>query len=477
MAASQFVFRERARDPIRSGAGTASAERALLRSTYAVVLAGGRGARLKGLTDNCAKPAIPFAGDLKIIDFTLSNCVNSGIQHVGVLTQYKSQSLIRHIMRGWALPDTGSGPGIDVVPAQQQIDEGWYCGTANAVYQNLDLLREAGARYVLVLAGDHVYKMDYGRMIAEHASQEADVTVACIEVPLEQASEFGVMRVDAGGQVVEFEEKPARPLAPPGGNGVVLASMGIYVFSAAFLYAELGRDAADRTSCHDFGRDIIPGLLSRARVVAHDFAASCVGAGDARPYWRDVGTLDAYWKANMDLTRPSPQLDLYQDAWPIRGARQHLPCAKFMLDDERRRGVAIDSLVAGGCIVSGATVRRSVLFSKVHIGDGSLVEDSLVLPDVVVGRNVVLRRAIVDTGCVLPDGIRVGVCASEDAARFTVTGQGVTLVTRAMLARCAQTTGIREVSSRQCAHTRRAARLCLRDPAAGRCVRKSPKAL
>ena len=413
----------------------------LVHSTYAMVLAGGRGTRLKPLTDSRPKPAVPFAGKLKIIDFTLSNCINSGVRQIGVLTQYKSQSLIRHITRGWAFLDISLGEFVDVVPAQQQIGEGWYSGTADAVYQNLDMLREADPKFVLVLAGDHVYKMDYSRMLAEHARYGADVTVACIEVPLDQAPAFGVMRVDDGGRIRAFDEKPVRPLAVPGRPGVALASMGIYVFDAGFLYEELTRDAADVRSRHDFGRDILPGIVSRSQVRAHDFALSCVNMVEGRPYWRDVGTLDAYWEANMDLARPLPELNLYDDAWPIRGFQPQLPPAKFVFDEDGRRGMAVDSLVSSGCIVSGAAVRRSLLFSKVRVGDGSVIEDSLVLPNVVVGRHVVLRRAIIDKHCVLPDGMKIGVYPAEDRSCFMVTEKGVTLVTPAMLGQCVHSQG------------------------------------
>ncbi len=405
----------------------------LEQATCVVVLAGGRGSRLKQLTDWRAKPAMPFAGKLKIIDFALSNCVNSGLRRVCVLTQYKAQSLIRHITRGWGILDVSLGEFIDVVPAQQQQGEHWYSGTADAVYQNLDMLREADPRYVLVLAGDHVYKMDYSRIIADHAERDADVTVACIDVALEAACAFGVMRVDADHRVIDFQEKPAHPSAMPGQPGRALISMGIYVFSAEFLYQELRRDAGDLASRHDFGRDILPRILTRARVFAHDFADSCVNTVEARPYWRDVGTLDAYWEANIDLIRPWPELNLYDDAWPIRSLQHQLPPAKFIFDEDHRRGMATDSMVASGCIVSGATVRRSMLFSKVRIGEGSSIEDSLVLPNVTIGRSVVLRRTIIDKHCVLPDGIEIGVQADEDRARFTVTDKGVILVTPEML--------------------------------------------
>lgn len=406
-----------------------------LKSTCAVVLAGGRGLRLKQMTDTRAKPAVPFAGTLRIIDFTLSNCVNSGLRHVSVLTQYKAQSLIRHVVRAWGFLDSARGESIDIIPAQQQHGECWYLGTADAVHQNMDMLRESDPKFVLVLAADHVYKMDYERLVAEHVRRDADVTVACIDVPLAQASAFGVVCTDPDGRVRAFSEKPARPAPVTGRPGVALASMGVYVFSAAFLWRELERDAGDARSCHDFGGDILPAVVPRARVFAHDFAESCVGAGVARPYWRDVGTLDAYWAANMDLIRPTPELDLYDEGWPVRGMPQQLPGAKFIFDEDGRRGMATDSLVCGGCIVSGATVRRAMLFPKVRVAEGSVVEDSLLLPGVSVGRNVVLRRAIVDEHCVLPDGIKVGVCPDEDRARFHVSEGGVTLVTADMLSR------------------------------------------
>jgi glucose-1-phosphate adenylyltransferase len=413
-----------------------NAEASAVRSTYAVVLAGGRGSRLKQLTDERAKPALPFGGEMRIIDFTLSNCVNSGIRRIGVLTQYKSQSLIRHVTRGWGFLDAGLDEFVDIVPAQQQTGEGWYSGTANAVYQNLGMLRNAAVKHVLVLAGDHVYKMDYGRLIAEHMRRGADVTVSCIDVPLAQAGAFGVVSAEADGRVRAFDEKPLHPPALPDRPECARASMGIYVFDAAFLCSELCRDAVDPRSCHDFGGDILPRAVAHARVFAHDFAESCADRGDAAPYWRDVGTLDAYWEANLDLTRPQPALDLYDERWLIRSLQHQLPPAKFVFDAEGRRGTAIDSLVGGGCVVSGATVRRSVLFSRVRIGEGSVVEDSLLLPGAVLGRNVVVRRAIVDARCVLPDGIRIGVHPVEDRARFTVTDSGVTLVTASMLGPC-----------------------------------------
>ncbi len=398
-----------------------------------IVMAGGEGKRLYPLTADRAKPAVPFGGAYRLIDFVLSNLVNARYLRICVLTQYKARSLIRHITRGWGILDVSLGEFIDVVPAQQQHGERWCSGTADAVYQNLDMLREADPLYVLVLAGDHIYKMDYSHIIADHVKRAADATVACIEVPLDQATAFGVMRIDADNRIVDFQEKPAKPSPIPGHPGLALASMGIYVFSAEFLYQELAYDAGDTASRHDFGRDIIPRILKRARVFAHDFADSCVNTIGARPYWRDVGTLDAYWEANIDLIRPVPDLNLYDDAWPIRSLHHQLPPAKFVFDGDACRGMALDSLVASGCIVSGATVRRSMLFSKVLIRERSVVEDSLVLPNVTVGRDVVLRRTIIDKHCLLPDGLKVGVDPVEDRARYTVTERGVTLVTPEML--------------------------------------------
>ncbi|WP_298834890.1 glucose-1-phosphate adenylyltransferase [uncultured Piscinibacter sp.] len=423
-----------------SRARTAAApDMRLTQRTYALVLAGGRGTRLHQLTDWRAKPAVPFAGKLKIIDFPLSNCVNSGIRRIGVLTQYKAQSLIRHIERGWGFLEMNLGEYIDVVPAQQRIDEGWYSGTANAVYQNLDILHEAEANHVLVLAGDHVYKMDYACMLADHVGRGADLTVASIEVPLAQAREFGVLRVDGEQRVLSFVEKPEHAEPLPGRDDVTLASMGIYVFDAKVLVDELVRDALDADSSHDFGRDLIPRMLQTHRVFAHRFEDSCVSRAGTRPYWRDVGTVDAYWEANLDLTHVVPKLDLYDDRWPILSLQRQLPPAKFVFDDEGRRGMAVDSLVSSGCIVSGGTVRRSILFSKVRVGDRSLVEDSVVLPNVVVGSDVTIRRAVIDKRCVIADGMQIGVDPEADRERFHVTERGVVLVTPDMIGQSVHT--------------------------------------
>jgi glucose-1-phosphate adenylyltransferase len=405
----------------------------LMQHVYAVVLAGGRGARLHQLTDHRAKPALPFAGKLSIIDFALSNCVNSGIRRIGVLTQYKAQSLIRHIERGWGFLQSSLGEFIDIVPAQQQQGEGWYSGTANAVWQNLDIVREAQPQLVLILAGDHIYKMDYARLIADHIDSGADATVACVEVPLEDAHHFGVVEVDEHRRVRAFREKPAVAAPLSDKPDRVLASMGIYVFCTDFLCAALARDAALTGSQHDFGHNLLPHMVEHHQVMAHPFADSCVNMVGSRPYWRDVGTIDAYWEANMDLTQVQPELNLYDDDWPILSLQRQLPPAKFVFDDQDRRGMAVASLISGGCIVSGATVRRSILFSKARVAEGSLIEDSLLLPNVRVGRHVTLRRTIVDKGCVLPDGFCAGVNREDDRARFHVSDRGVTLITADML--------------------------------------------
>jgi glucose-1-phosphate adenylyltransferase len=401
--------------------------------TYAVVLAGGRGLRLAELTAHRAKPAVPFAGNLNIIDFALSNCVNSGIRRIGVLTQYKAQSLIRHLKRGWGFLEMNLGEFVDVVPAQQQVDEHWYSGTANAVFQNLEFLCESNPDLVLVLAGDHVYKMDYNQMLRDHCDSGADVTVACIEVALADACRFGMLGVDGDGRVLRFDEKPAQPQALPDQPDRALASMGIYLFGREFLARQLTLDAADADSAHDFGHDLLPALVSRHRVMAHRFERSCVNRVGQRPYWRDVGTVDAYWEANIDLVQVVPELNLYDDAWPILSLQRQLPPAKFVFSDLGRRGFALDSLVASGCIVSGAAVHHSLLSSKVRVGEGSVIEDSVLLPNVVVGREVQLRRAVVDMHCVLPDGLRAGFDPVQDRARFHVTERGITLLAPEML--------------------------------------------
>jgi glucose-1-phosphate adenylyltransferase len=406
----------------------------LTRSTVALILAGGRGARLGPLTDWRAKPAVPFGGKFRIIDFALSNCVNSGVRRIGILTQYKAQSLIRHVQNGWGFLDGRLGESVELMPAQQRVWTDWYRGTADAVFQNLDIVRRQRPRYVLVLAGDHVYKMDYSKMLAEHVRGGADLTVACIEVPIANARSFGVMSVDSDMRVTAFTEKPERPREIPGRRDAALASMGIYAFDASFLYEALMRDADDPCSSHDFGKDLIPRLVAGgSRVLAHRFADSCVNTTNGRPYWRDVGTIDAYWEANMDLVAVTPELNLYDADWPIWTHQLQLPPAKFVFDDDDRRGAAVDSMVAGGCVISGSTVRRSSLYSNVRVHSYCTIEDSVLLPGVEVGRSCVLKRVIVDSGCRLAPGTRIGVDTREDHERFHVTDGGVVLVTSKML--------------------------------------------
>lgn len=406
----------------------------LTRNTFAMVLAGGRGSRLHELTDWRCKPAVPFGGKFRIIDFTLSNCVNSGVRRVGVATQYKSQSLIRHLQQGWSFLDGRLGEFIEIMPAQQQVDESqWYRGTADAVFQNMREIRHANVDYVLVLSGDHIYRMDYGRLLVAHARCNADLSVACLEVPLEDARGFGVMAVDERGRIVAFEEKPQHPQAIPGRPDRALVSMGIYVFNARFLFEQLRRDADDPKSSHDFGKDVIPHCVRRYHCCAQNFHDSCVQDPDKPAYWRDVGTLDAYWEANMDLVQVTPQLNLYDDRWPIWTWQPQSPPAKFVFDDDDRRGKAIDSMISGGCIVSGAQVRRSLLFSGVQVHSFSRIEDSVVLPGVDVGRHCVLKKCIIDRDCKLPEGTQIGVDSEHDRARFHVTDTGLTLVTRTML--------------------------------------------
>jgi glucose-1-phosphate adenylyltransferase len=411
----------------------------LARSTMAVILAGGRGTRLGRLTDWRAKPAVPFGGKFRFIDFPLSNCVNSGIRRIAVCTQYKAQSLIRHVQRGWSFLDGRFQEFVELLPAQQNVSAEWYKGTADAIFQNIYVLRRHGPELVLVLGGDHIYKMDYNRLLHDHVSKSADLTIACVEVPLEEARSFGVMGVDEKMLVKVFQEKPEHPAPVPGRPDMALASMGIYVFNAAFLYEQLTRDSGDSTSAHDFGNDLIPHILKRGyRVIAHNFSESCVNMTEGRPYWRDVGTLDAYWEANMELTKVVPDLNLYDKHWPIWTHQEQLPPAKFVFDDEARRGMAVDSLVSGGCVISGATVRRSLLFSGVRVHSFAKVEDSVVLSNVEIGRNVVLKRAVVEKNCRLPPGLKVGLNPDEDRKHFDVSPRGITLVVPEMLAALAE---------------------------------------
>jgi len=409
----------------------------LTRDTLALVLAGGRGSRLSSLTDWRAKPAVPFGGKFRIIDFPLSNCLNSGIRRIAVLTQYKSHSLILHIQKGWGFLRGEFNEFIELLPAQQRVSEtAWYAGTADAVYQNIDIIRHHNPSHVLVLAGDHVYKMDYGPMLAAHVETGADITVGCIEVPLEQARSFGVMAVDAAWRVIRFAEKPRDPQPLPGSSDTALASMGIYVFATDFLIEELMRDAADTDSNHDFGRNIIPGAIERCAVNAYSFRDA---SGNAQGYWRDVGTVDSYWQANMELIEVAPELNLYDQDWPIWTYQEQLPPAKFVFDDADRRGTALNSMIAGGCIVAGATIRRSVLFPNVRVEARSDVDESVVLPNVRIGKSCRIRRTILDKGCVVPDQFAIGYDRDKDSRRFHMSPAGITLVTPDMLGQALHT--------------------------------------
>ena len=402
--------------------------------TVALVLAGGRGSRLKNLTDSRAKPAVYFGGKFRIVDFALSNCMNSGMRRIGVITQYKSHSLLRHLQRGWAFLKSEMNEFVDLLPAQQRVDEeSWYRGTADAVYQNQDILAAYRADYVVVLAGDHVYKMNYAQMLADHVALGAECTVGCIEVPRLEASAFGVMAINEKREILEFVEKPADPPPMPGKPDRALASMGIYIFNSHYLYRELERDMADATSSHDFGKDIIPKMVRAGVAAAHPFELSCVGTKPGiEPYWRDVGTIDAYWDGNIDLTATDPLLNLYDTNWPIWTYQPQLPPAKFVHNQDDRRGMAIESLVSGGCIVSG-TAFRAVLFSQVRVHSYSSVNWSVLLPGVQIGRHARVTRAVLDRDCIIPDGMVIGEDAAADAARFHRTESGITLVTRDML--------------------------------------------
>ena len=411
--------------------------RTLARRTLALVLAGGRGSRLKDLTDRRAKPAVHFGGKFRIIDFALSNCMNSGMRRIGVITPSKSHSLLRHLQRGWSFLRNEMGEFVDLLPAQQRVDEeSWYRGTADAIYQNLDIIRNSTPpEYSVVLAGDHIYKMDYSIMLADHAASGRGVTVGCIEVPREEAKGFGVMAIDENRAIVEFVEKPADPPPMPGDPNTSLASMGIYVFSADYLYRLLEEDAADPDSEHDFGKNLIPKAVSEGQALAHPFSMSAIANPPySRAYWRDVGTVDAYWAANLDLASTTPELNMYDRDWPIWTYQEQLPPAKFVHDEPGRCGQAIDSLVSGGCIVSGATVRNSVLFSNVLVRSFSEINQAVVLPDVQIGRGCRLSKVVIDRRCRLPDGLVIGEDPELDAQRFFRTDNGVVLVTRRMIA-------------------------------------------
>jgi glucose-1-phosphate adenylyltransferase len=402
----------------------------LTRGTLAVIMAGGRGERLKHLTEDRCKPATPFGGKFRIIDFALSNCVNSGIRQISVLTQYKAHSLIQHIQRGWGYLRGEFGEFVELIPAQQRRGGDWYQGTADALWQNMDLIRAHRPLHVLVLAGDHIYKMDYGPMIGFHVEKEADITVGVVEVPIDRSREFGVLTVDESNRVLRFQEKPLDPTPIPGRPDTVLASMGIYVFNPRLLERLLRADAEDPDSAHDFGRNIVPDSIDKLRVFAYPFEDVRT---KAQNYWRDVGTVDAYYEANMELVRVSPELNIYDEQWPIWTYQEQLPPAKFVFDDDDRRGAAIDSMVSGGCIISGSRVTNSLLFSQVRVHDYSSIDSSVLLPRVRVGERCVIRRAIIDSGALIPDGMQIGVDPAADAERFYVTESGVVLVTAAML--------------------------------------------
>ncbi len=404
----------------------------LTKDTMALVLAGGRGSRLYELTDWRAKPSVYFGGKFRIIDFPLSNCINSGIRRVGVLTQYKAHSLIRHLVHGWTDFRSELNEFVDVLPASQRTSKAWYEGTADAIYQNLDIIHEQRPKYVAILSGDHIYKMDYGEMLAYHVETGADMTVSCLEVPIaEAAGEFGVMTVDGDNRVVRFDEKPEHPTPLPGDPTLTLASMGNYIFNTDFLFEQLKKDAENPDSEHDFGKNLIPGIIKDHDIFCYPFRDMETGEP---AYWRDVGTLDAFWEANMELITVTPELNLYDREWPILTRQIQLPPAKFVFSEANRQGMAVDSMVSGGCIISGSTVKGSVLFNGVHVHSYSEVTDSVILPDVDIGRNCKINRAIIDAYCRIPPNIEIGVNHDDDRARgFRVTEKGLVLVTPDML--------------------------------------------
>tara|TARA_R110002110_G_scaffold167482_1_gene368511 strand:- start:62502 stop:63743 length:1242 start_codon:yes stop_codon:yes gene_type:complete len=403
----------------------------LTKDTLALVMAGGRGSRLKDLTKWRAKPAVPFGGKYRIIDFPLSNCMNSGIRKIGVLTQYKSHSLIRHIQQGWGFLRGEFDEFVELLPAQQHIESSWYKGTADAVYQNIDIIRSHKSSYILILAADHVYKMDYGPMLAHHVENNADLTIACIEIPIETASSFGIMKINANNRIEEFSEKPLHPQALPDNPDLALASMGVYVFNTEFLIDLLIQDAGlNEESSHDFGKDIIPGVINNYKAFAYPFRK---GEGKERAYWRDIGEIDAYWQANLELIGVSPELNLYDKAWPIWTYQQQSPPCKFVFDDENRRGMAVDSMISSGSIVSGAYLKHSLLFNDVMVDSYSYIRDSVILHDVKIGRNCRINRAVINDGVVIPDDTIIGEDIEQDKERFYVSPKGVVLVTAEML--------------------------------------------
>lgn len=415
----------------QSGPATQRFVSLITRDTLALILAGGRGTRLGGLSSHRVKPAVPFGGKYRLIDFPLSNCLNSGIRRIGILTQYKAHSLIRHVQEGWSFLRRDLNEYVEIMPAQQRTGPFWYQGTADAVYQNLDIMLSHSTGYVLVLGGDHVYKMDYGAMLARHVETQAAITIGCIEVPVEEAKEFGVMKVDKFGRVAEFQEKPDSPAEAPGRPGYALVSMGIYVFGTPYLTQVLIEDASRPDSSHDFGKDILPFALESGESV-HSFRFQSLH-GQTNGYWRDVGNLDAYWAANLELAQVTPPLDLYDQSWPIWTRQVQAPPAKFVFDEEGRRGVAVDSMISGGCVLAGGRVRNSVLFTDVLVEAGAIIEDSVVLPSARIGAGVHISRAIIEEGCDVPDDMVIGKKPDADAARFEVSAKGVVLVTPEML--------------------------------------------
>jgi glucose-1-phosphate adenylyltransferase len=418
------------RQPARASSGRYVSR--LTSGTLAVVMAGGRGERLKDLTAHRCKPATPFGGKFRIIDFVLSNCVNSGIRQISILTQYKAQSLIQHVHQGWSYLRGEFGEFVEVIPAQQQIGETWYRGTADAVYQNLDVILSHRPKHVLVLAGDHIYKMDYGPMIAYHVEKGADITVGVVVLPAAESRSFGVLTATEWNRVTKFSEKPPAPDTLPTRPDSILASMGIYVFNTRLLEKLLTEDAANTSSAHDFGRNVIPQAIDTRQVFAYPFQDVKTRA---QSYWRDVGTIDAYYEANVELVHVKPELNIYDQEWPIWTYQVHAPPAKFILDEDTRRGTAVNSMVSGGCIISGALVRASLLFSDVRVDERSFIDGSVILPHVDIGKGCQVSRAIVDEGCQIPDGMQIGIDREADARRFLVTESGVVLVTADMLRR------------------------------------------
>ena len=406
----------------------------LTQKSMAFVLAGGRGSRLKELTNNRVKPAVPFGGKARIIDFALSNAVNSGIRKIAVATQYKAHSLIRHTQRGWNFFRAERNEFLDVLPASQRDGtENWYKGTADAVTQNIDIVDSYNVDYVIILAGDHIYKMDYEIMLRQHFESQANVTVGCLTVPRADAAAFGVMATDKDGRITSFLEKPADPPGTPEDPSVSLASMGIYVFNWPYLRALLQKDALDPNSSNDFGNDLIPQIVETGKAMAHRFDESCVRADGSPAYWKDVGTVDAFWEAHIDMTNFVPELDLWDETWPIWTYNEAVPPAKFIHNENGRRGMAISSMIAGGCIISGTEVRNSVLFTNVHTNSYAVLDHAVILPEVIINRSAILRNVVIDRGVVIPEGLTVGEDREEDGKWFRVTDKGVTLVTQDML--------------------------------------------